>query len=62
MDLYSLAKQRHADEIQRAEERAQLAGWPARQYVADRVAMRLRRLADRIDGRRAARFETHQGA
>ena len=56
-----MAKLRQEDEIRAADVRARVAGWRVRPGLAERVAVRLRRLADRIDGRAAARLETYSG-
>jgi hypothetical protein len=52
---------RHAAMVQAAEERSRLAGWQPQGRMAERVAAQLRRLADRIDGRKPAKVWIYPG-
>jgi hypothetical protein len=64
MEMYSVERwilDRHAEAIQGADEQARLEGWPVREQMSHRVAASLRRLADRIDGRKPARIFLHPG-
>ncbi len=64
MDSYSHERwimERHHAVIRAAEERSRLEGWQSNGRLAERVASRLRRLADRIDGRQPARIWIHPG-
>jgi len=54
MDRYSLERwtlERHHQMVSRAEERSRLLGPRPQGQLADRLAGRLRLLADRLDGR-----------
>jgi hypothetical protein len=54
MDRYSLERwtlERHRDMVRTAEERARLRSWAPRRPLARRLAVHLRLLADRLDGR-----------
>ncbi len=52
---------RHEAMIRNAEERTRLDGWQPRERLAERIAARLRRLADRIEGEKAAGFRIYTG-
>ena len=54
MDRYSLerwALERHQDMVRTAEETARLRSWQVHPTLARRLAVHLRLLADRLDGR-----------
>ena len=54
MDRYSLERwtlERHRHMVRKAEERARLRSWAPRPTLARRLAVHLRLLADRLDGR-----------
>lgn len=51
----------HKAMVQEAEELSRLEGWEPRERLSTRIAMRLRRLADRIDGQSAARVSIFPG-
>jgi hypothetical protein len=64
MDLYSQERwllDRHDEMIRSAEERSRLEGWQPRERLAERVASRLRRLADRIEGEQPTRLRIYSG-
>ena len=64
MDFYGQERwilERHQAVIQTAEERSRLDGWQPPGRMAELVAARLRRLADRIDGRQPAKVWIHPG-
>jgi hypothetical protein len=53
MDSYSLERwllERHRAVVNQAEARSRLEGWQPRDRLAELLAARLRRLADRLDG------------
>lgn len=52
---------RHAEMVRGAEERARLEGWQPRERLAERVAARLRRLADRIEGEQPTKLRIYTG-
>jgi len=47
--------------IRSAEERSRLDGWQPRERLAERVAARLRRLADRIEGEQPTKLRIYGG-
>jgi len=54
MDRYSFEQwtlQRHREMVRTAEERARLGSWKVHPTLARRLAVHLRLLADRLDGR-----------
>jgi len=54
MDRYSLelwTLKRHQDMVRTAEEKARLGSWKVHPTLARRLAVHLRLLADRLDGR-----------
>jgi hypothetical protein len=58
MDQYSWEKwhlERHESMIRAAETRSRIDGWRARELFAERLAVALRRLADRLDGGKPVR-------
>jgi len=64
MDLYSQERwllDRHDEMIRSAEERSRLEGWQPRERLAERVASRLRRLADRIEGEQPTKLRIYSG-
>ena len=64
MDLYSQETwllDRHDEMIRSAEERSRLEGWQPRERLAERVASRLRRLADRIEGEQPTKLRIYSG-
>ncbi len=52
---------RHEAMIRNAEERSRLDGWQPRERLAERVAARLRRIADRIDGNQPTKLRIYSG-
>jgi hypothetical protein len=52
---------RHDELIRSAEERSRLEGWQPRERMAERVAARLRRLADRIEGEQPTKLRIYSG-
>ena len=52
---------RHEEMIRSAEERSRLDGWQPRERLAERVAARLRRLADRIEGEQPTKLRIYGG-
>ena len=52
---------RHHEMIRRAEERSRLEGWQPRERLAERIAARLRRLADRIEGEQPTKLRIYSG-
>lgn len=52
---------RHSAMAQAAEQRSRLSGWQSQGRMAERVAAQLRRLADRIDGRKPAKVWIYPG-
>ncbi len=64
MNIYSQERwllDRHDEMIRSAEERSRLEGWLPRARLADRVAARLRRLADRIEGEQPVKLRIYGG-
>jgi hypothetical protein len=51
----------HKAMVQSAEEMCRLDGWEPRERLSTRVATRLRRLADRIEGKSGARVVIFPG-
>jgi hypothetical protein len=54
MDMYSVELwilERHRHMARKAEEHTRLQGWRVQPTLARRIAVRLRQLADRMDGR-----------
>jgi len=52
---------RHAEMVRSAEEHSRLEGWQPRERLAERVAARLRRLADRIEGEQPVKLRIYGG-
>ena len=52
---------RHEEMIRTAQERSRLDGWQPRGRLAERVAARLRRLADRIEGEQPTKLRIYHG-
>ncbi len=52
---------RHHEMIRSAEERSRQEGWQPRERLAERVATRLRRLADRIEGEQPVKLRIYGG-
>jgi hypothetical protein len=52
---------RHYEMVRSAEERSRLEGWQPRERLAERVAARLRRLADRIEGEQPVKLRIYGG-
>jgi len=64
VNLYSQERwilDRHAEMVRSAEERSRLEGWEPRVRLAERVAARLRRLADRIEGEQPVKLRIFGG-
>jgi len=64
VNLYSQERwllDRHAEMVRGAEERSRLEGWQPRERLAKRVAARLRRLADRIEGEQPVKLRIYGG-
>lgn len=58
MDMYFREKwlfDQHKAMVREAEELSRLEGWEPGERLSTRIAMQLRRLADRIDGQSGAR-------
>jgi len=52
---------RHHEMIRSVEERSRMEGWQPRERLAERVAARLRRLADRIEGEQPTKLRIYPG-
>jgi hypothetical protein len=64
VDFYSQERwllERHAEMVRSAEDRSRLEGWEPRVRLGERVAARLRRLADRIEGEQPVKLRIYGG-